>query len=75
MKETGDDLSALTGKLIAHACTAGACREMARIEPAAKRGLIRAADFHSARVRALAEELTQRAGGRVSALPGRPRVG
>lgn len=47
----------LVERLIAHSAVAGGLRQMARLEPEAARGLLRAADFHSARAGVLIEEI------------------
>lgn len=64
----------LIGQMIAHGCTAGACRVWARKEPTAARGLTKAADFHSRRAAALADELTK-ARDAVAAAPVRRQSG
>lgn len=66
----GDDIeNGVVRKLIAHAAVAGGLRIMARREPDAAKGLLRAAGFHSQRVQALAGEIAKvgGAGGKSSA--------
>lgn len=57
--EDGRD-NELVLRIIRHAAVAGACRVVARREPEAARGLLRAAAFHSARTEFLAGEICAR---------------
>lgn len=58
--EGGDGRLELVAEAVKHACVAGSCRAWARAEPAAKRGLIRAADFHGRAATRLLDELCNR---------------
>jgi hypothetical protein len=53
-----------TKLLIRHAACAGALRACARLHPEAARGLIKAADFHSAKAATFADDICAQAAGK-----------